>query len=217
MAQVQREVEITDRERIAMAVGELVERGYVTMPGWTVCCSSCGWAEIGRLAGVGRDEDLPEGFKTIWWHEQGDSYAFAENPGIIPQTNAFLEQLSEHEDDGEEWFESHAQEAQADSVLARLTEYATLLSPLYVHWLGDSAEIAAALRAQGLRVQVPEGINKCIVVLPMEATFAARAINGEVMLEIDGDEILLTSEDARKLVRKLNRAARLAEGQMPRI
>ena len=210
--------ELSDRERIAIAVGELVDRGYATMPSWRVCCSNCGWAEIGKSIGINwRDEEFPDDFKAIWWHEQGDSLAFADDAGMIPQTASFLEQLAEHEDDDDDdsWFEQHMEEAEADSIIARLTEFNTLLRPLYVHWLGNSTEIAAALRAQGLRVQVPSDDSKCIVVLPMETAFSAQAINGEVVLEIDGDEVQLSAGDTRRLIRKLTRAARLAESQMP--
>ena len=195
-----------------MAVGELVERGYLTMPPWSVCCSSCGWSEIGRM--VGADDELPTDLKAVWWHEQNDSYAFAEDAGAIPQTASFMDAMAGHDDD-EAWFEKHMENAESDSILARLTEFAMLLAPLYIHWLGDKYEIVAALRAQGLRVQAPHDQTKCIVVLPAHTSFHARPVNGEVLLEIDDNEIQMTAADARKLVRRLNRAARLAETEMP--
>lgn len=204
--------EVSDRERIAMAVGELVQRGYLTMPPWSVCCSNCGWGEVGRM--VGADDELPPGTKAVWWHEQNDSYAFVEDAGAIPQTAGFLDEMTGHDDD-EEWFDQHMEHAEADSILARLTEFNQLLAPLYVHWLGDALEISAALRAQGLRVVVPDDESKCIVVLPTHTSFHARPVNGEVYLEIDDNEIQMTAADARRLVRRLNRAARLAEAQMP--
>jgi len=211
------DAELTDRERIAAAIGELVDRGYTTMPPWSVCCSNCGWAEIARRVDAPRD-DLPQDLKTVWWHEQNDSYAFAEGAGVIPQTTAFMEILDHIEDDeADQWLQEHAHDIEADSVLARLTEYATLRAPLYLHWLGDKNEIAAALRAQGLRVTIPFDETKCLVVLPMQTAFRARPVNGEVVLEIDDEQIQLTAEDARKLVRRLNQAARQAEQQMPHL
>ena len=62
---------------------------------------------------------------------------------------------------------------------------------------------------------MPFDETKCIVVLPKQIAFRARPVNGEVVLEIDDERIQLTTQDARRLVRKLNAAARRAESQMP--
>lgn len=216
MARTKRRTKVSDRERIAEAFGELMDRGYLLpFPGWEICCTNCGWHEVARQLGISDsgDEELPGDLKTVWWHEQSDSYAFCMDADAIPQTEGFADQIPE--DDFEEWYIAHAEEAAADSILARTTEYATLLEPLYIHWRGDSAEIAAALRARGLRVKVPDGDDKCIVVFPDHSIFHADPVNGEVMLHLDGDEYWLPVEDAKRLARKLSRAARAAVVQMP--
>jgi hypothetical protein len=162
---------------------------------------------------TGAVEELPADLKTVWWHEQADSYAFCADLDLVPQTERFMSAVPE--DHIEEWFNAHADEAAADSVVARVSEFATLRSPLYVHWRGDKQEIAAALRAQGLRVQVPDSDSTCIAVLPARATFHAFAENGEVVLHLDGEQVLLTAADAKKLARKVGTAAREAVAQVP--
>jgi len=208
----------SDRERIATAFGELVERGYLLpFAGWEVCCTNCGWAEVAKQIGISEDDEvdeLPADLKTVWWHEQSDSYAFCMDGGAMPQTEEFLESIPE-DADFEEWFDEHGEEIEADSILARTTEYTMLLEPLYIHWRGDKHEIVAALRAQGLRVMAPPSDGKCIVVLPDHSTFHADPVNGEVVLHLDGDETVLTIKDARRLARALNRAVKGAQGQVP--
>ena len=216
MARTKRRTRVSDRERIAEAFGELMERGYLLpFPGWEICCTNCGWREVAHQLGMDErdDDDFPADFKTVWWHEQADSLAFCMDADAFPQTEEFAEKIPE--DDFEEWFEAHAEEAAADSIIARTTEYATLLGPLFIHWRGDSSEVAAALRARGLRVRVPDEDDKCIIVMPEHSMFHADPVNGEVMLHLDGDEFWLPVEDAKRLARKLTRAARSAEAQLP--
>lgn len=194
-------------------MGELGERGYLLpFAPWDMCCSGCGWAEIERRVGV--DDEFPQGFKTVWWDEQSDNYAFCDDPYFTPQTTHFMHSFAEVELD-ESWMENHSQEVEADSVVARLTEFSTLVSPLFLRWRGDKEEVAAAMRAQGLRVQVPDDPTRCVMVLPTHTAFEVQPINGEVMLLLDGEEIQLTAEDAMRLARKVSQAARKASVQMP--
>jgi hypothetical protein len=211
-----RHADINDRERLAQAFGELADRGYLLpFAGWDVCCPSCGWQEVAKQ--IGADEVLPGNLKTVWWHEQADSYAFCMDPSVTPQTEAFLDKMPDEDEENtiEVWLEAHAEEAAADSVLARLDDYAVLLEPLFINWRGDKNEIVAALRAQGLRVQVPDEDESCIVVLPARSVFHADPVNGEIVLHLDGDEYVLTVADAQRLAKQLNRAARRAVNQMP--
>jgi len=193
----------TDRERIAAAMAELVGRGYGTLSPFETCCARCGWREIARQTGA--IDSLPEDIKTVWWDEIADTYAFVYDTDLVTSMVHHVHGASHGEDRG----------SRADSILERLTRFTTLLAPLFVHWRGDQNEIAAALRAQGLRVQVPMVISTCIAVLPDRIDFRVQPVNGEVLFELDGEEVQLTTADARRLVRKLNRAARLAEAQFP--
>lgn len=196
-----------------MAMGELAERGYLLpFAAWDVCCSGCGWTEVARQ--LGADDELPEEIKTVWWDEQSDSYAFCDDPHFVPQTTRFLHSFAEVELD-EKWLEDHSAEVEADSIVARLTEFSTLRSPLFLRWRGDKEEVAAALRSQGLRVQVPTDSGQCVAVLPTHVAFEVQPVNGEVMLLLEGEEVQLTPEDAMRLARKVSQAARKASVQMP--
>lgn len=192
---------ISDRERIASAMGELADRGYLLpFAAWDICCPACGWSEVARQTGT--DDALPVGLKTVWWDRLSDSYAFCNNADAEPHTAQFVHT-------------GHTQESQVDSVVARLTEFNTLVAPLYIHWRGDQNEIAAALRSQGLRVQVPPALETCVSVLPARSRFNVRPVDGEVLLSVDGEDVQLTVADAKRLARQLAKATRQAEMQIP--
>lgn len=202
-------IDVSDRERIAGAFGELASRGYLLpFASWEVCCASCGWTEVALQ--TNSDDELPSDLKTVWWDERTDSYAFCDDADATPQTSEFMRLHPDDDDDDDE-----SNEAAADSVVARLTEYAMLVAPLYLHWRGDGQEIAAALRTQGLRVQVPKTESECIVVLPTVMPVDGQAVDGEVAVLVGSHQTILTVKDARRLARKLTRAARIAETQMP--
>lgn len=213
MARLRQHLRTSDRERIALALGELADRGYVLpFAAWDICCSGCGWSEIARS--LGAEDELPADFKTVWWDEQSDSYAFCDDPHFVPQTTRFLHAFAGVDLD-EKWIQDHSAEVEADSIVARMTEFSTLRSPLFLRWRGDKEEVAAALRFQGLRVQVPDDSSQCVAVLPTHTPFEVHPVNGEVMVLLDGEETQLTAEDAARLARKISRAARTARVQMP--
>jgi hypothetical protein len=204
-----------DRERLAAALAELALRDYLIMPAaWEMCCATCGWTEIARQ--VGADGEFPEDLKTIWWHEQTDSRAFLGDADAMPQTDDFWDRLPEDDEAALEWMEAHAEEAAADSITARLTVYNDLVDSLFLHWIGDPEEIAAALRATGLRVVVPDGPDTCFEVLPGRAHFHAAAVDGEVLVHTSNGPLHLTAAEARKLAKQVNAAAReaVAQGQL---
>lgn len=204
---------VNDRERLATAFSELAQRGYLLLlPPWDVCCTRHGWAKIAEVSGVSPDS-MPTTLRTVWWYEQVDTYAFMGDVDGRPHTRDFLARLPHKQDEAENWLATHTRETAADSVAARLNVYNNLVAPLFLHWFGDSDEIVAALRASGLRVVPPPDRSLCIEVLPAKVKFKADAIDGEVSLELDGDQILLTPEDARRLSRSIGSAARKAEVQ----
>lgn len=202
----------SDRERLAEALAELAGRGYLLVGApWEVCCATCGWTEIARR--IGAEDHLPEDLKTVWWHEQSDSFAFLGDPGALPQSDEFWDRVPDDDDEAVAWMEEHAEEAVTDSVMARLALYNDLVEPLNLHWMGDPEEIAAALRATGLRVVVPNSERECFEVLPVKAHFHAAAINGEVTVHLSGGSVHLTAAEARKLAKQVNAAAREAVRQ----
>jgi hypothetical protein len=212
----------TDRERVGRAFAELASRGYLLpFPAWEMCCSRCGWAEVRRQVGLDPDDEdatWTEGVKTVWWHAQGDSWAFAGDSGLMPHTEAFLDAMPDDEDEADAWFEAHVDEAEADTLVAMETEYATLLNPLHLHWLGDPDEIVAALRATGLRARRPDSDSECVAVFPTSARFEVEVDAEDVTLVLDGEATLLTPGDARRLARRLQEAARRAEAlSLPRL
>jgi hypothetical protein len=204
-----REGTITDRERLATAFAELVLRGYQTIDSMAACCSSCGWATFVS------DDNLPEDLKAIWWHSQSDSAAFMGDASAIPQTDEIWERIPDSDDYEviDAWMEEHSDEMEMDSLVARVEVYHTLVAPLMIHWRGDATEIVAALRASGLRVVVPPDESVCIEVLPERIEFHTHAVDGEVLLHLDGHSTQMRVEEVRRLVRTLNRAARQADKQ----
>lgn len=208
-----REKTATDRDLIAAAFTELANRGYVIpFKGWEVCCTSCGWAEFRRQAGLEPGADFAEHLRTVWWHEQADAAAFTEgNPS--PHTPDFLDGLPDDLEEAVAWIDLHGEEVAADSFRARQTLYADLRGALHLHWLGNADEIVAALRAQGLRVHAPEDSDMCISVLPDSASMAAVASGGDVEVRIGAMRTVLAVTDAKRLARLLNSAARRAAAQ----
>lgn len=205
----------SDRERLAAALAELDGRGYLLMPAaWDVCCAGCGWTELARQVGV--TEDFPDDLRTVWWHEQADSQAFFGDASAFLQTDEFWDRLPEDDEEAQTWMEEHVEEATADSIAARVGVYNNLVDSLYLHWMGDRDEIAAALRATGLRVVTPTSPDMCFEVLPSRAHFHASAIGGEVLVRTTNGELHLTAAEARKLAKQVNAAAReaVAQGQL---
>lgn len=201
-----------DRERLAHALAELSLRGYLLLPApWEWCCAACGWAEIARQANSG--DLLPEGLKALWWHERADSLAFLGDSEAIPQSDEFWDRVPDDDAEAIAWMDEHDEEAVADSIAARLNVYNELVDTLYMHWSGDAEEVAAALRATGLRVVVPASDQECFEVLPVKAHFHAAAVNGEVTIHLSGNAVHLTAAEARKLAKQVNAAAREAVQQ----
>lgn len=205
----------SDRERLAEALAELSIRGYLLLPAaWEVCCARCGWREIARLTGA--TDTFPPDLRTVWWHEQADSLAFLGDADAIPQTDGFWERLPEDDAEAAAWMDDHHDEVERDSTAARIGVHTDLVDSLYIHWAGDRDEIAAALRATGLRVVVPPDEDGCFEVLPSRAVFQASAVDGEVMVHTSGGALRLTAAEARKLAKQVNAAAReaVAQGQL---
>lgn len=205
---------VTDRQRLDNALAELAERGYlIPFKPWEVDCRTCGWTKFRDLLGLPDDQEIPRDRPTVWWHDQADVSAFC-GDDILPHTPEFIEALPDDPVEFRLWLDAHEDEAEADTIAARETMFATLRSMLPINWIGNSEEIAAALRAQGLRVYAPDTDASCIAVLPSETDLTAIPIGEDVGVQVGSFRAIMTVADAKRLARKLNSAARQAQSLM---
>jgi hypothetical protein len=205
------QVTVSDRQRLDSALMELISRGYtVPFKPWEVDCRSCGWVKYKGMLGLGAEDPIPPGQRVIWWHDQSDVTAFC-GADEMPHTPEFIQSMPEDAEEFHFWIEAHADEAEADTAVARSTLFTRLRAMLPIHWIGNSEEITAALRAQGLRVHSPGDEESCIAVLAEQADLAAVAIGEDVGIQVGELRTVISARDARRLVRKINAAARAAE------
>lgn len=151
-------VELTDRDRLAMAFGDLREAGYaadITL-GYSACCRECA---MRRIAGVNDDEDvdvvMPE--KFIFWFIAKDDYSFVGSTEGFPIPERYLGM-------DEEAIAEILDEFDAAITAERLSKYTTLVKPLNLHWGGSADEIVGVLRKHGLKADCPNGDHWCIEV-----------------------------------------------------
>ena len=152
---------LTDRDRLAMAFGDLREAGYaadITL-GYTACCRDCA---IKRIAVEVEEDDeggvtitMPD--KFIFWFVQKDDYSFVDSTDGFPIPERY------HGMD-EEGIEAISDEFDAAITSERLSKYTGLLNPLNLHWSGNADEIVGVLRRHGLIAAVPNSDHWCIEV-----------------------------------------------------
>lgn len=157
-------MDLTDRDRLAMAFNDLREAGYAAdiRLGYTACCRECALKEIavevheddeGNVTGI----VMPE--KFIFWFVQKDDYSFVDSTEGFPIPERY------HGLD-EEAVQAISDEFDAAITSERLSNYANLINPLNLHWSGNADEIVGILRRHGLACSVPNSEHWCIEVTP---------------------------------------------------
>lgn len=205
---------VTDRERLDRALAELADRGYlIPFKPWEVDCRNCGWTKYREVLGLDSGEDIPKDRPTVWWHDAADVSAFV-GDDTLPHTPEFLESLPDDPVEFRVWIDAHEEEAEADTIAARETMFATLRSMLAINWVGNAEEIAAALRAQGLRVYAPDSDSSCIAVLPDQTDLTAVAIGEDIGIQVGDFRAIVTVADAQRLSREIKAATKQARSLM---
>lgn len=213
--------DLTDRDRLAWAFGELRDLGWDAPYTWgmQMCCASCGWSSV--IADLEDPDELFAGnVRVLFWHIRADTVAFC---GTETSFDILPEDLQEQvrraadlpRDDEEKWHRDHHNELHIADVMARTTAYQQLQEDLYIQWSGsldDAAQAVAVLRAAGLLVTAPTSDDEAIVVHPK-----VRAItvdpdeddpSGAVRLRVGMLEIVLSMEDVYALTESLDVHAR---------
>ncbi len=176
------EVELTDRDRLALAFGMLREQGWFAPIEWcmTLCCANHGWDQICEHFDMAPDEwmniDFEDEPPTLWWNSQSDSLAFygtltdaVMSPAMEERLDALYVEAGEDESVVAQWMLTHQDELDYDEMTERTTKLVNLVDTLPLNWSGGMERMRAAvevLRSVGLIVTEPTSPNDRIHVHP---------------------------------------------------
>ena len=226
------EVELTDRDRIALAFGILREEGWFAPIEWcgTLCCANHGWVQVCEHFGMSEDAWIATEFAdeppSIWWHSQADSIAFygslteaVMSPEMEARMDALYEASGGDDEAVAEWMIAHQDEMDADELIERTTKLVNLVDTLAINWSGGMEKMNQAievLRSVGLTVTEPVDPSFRIVVHPTRTPLQVkvRESDGRIALWFDTDarndtrmpSAVLSRKDARDLMDYLRTA-----------
>lgn len=222
------EVELTDRDRLALAFGMLREQGWFAPIEWcaTLCCSNHGWAQICEHFDLSSEEWMETHFEnepaTIWWNSQSDSLAFfgtlsetVMSPAMEARLDAVYEESGHDDTVMEQWLLEHDDEIDADERIERTTKLVNLVDILPLNWSGGMErmrEAVAVLRSVGLIVSEAVSPNDRIHVHPAHPPVQVRVRDdGHLAVWMGSEEhvaarmpdVVLTREAAQNLATQL--------------
>lgn len=223
------DVELNDRERLALAFGILREQGWFAPIEWssTLCCANHGWVKVCEHFEMSDEQWMETDFEdeppTIWWNSQSDSMAFYGKASeaimsaeMEARVDAVYEESGSDEDAVVAWMIEHQDELDADEHIERTTHFTTLIDTLPLNWSGGMSrmhEAVEVLRSVGLIVTEAVDPNRRITIHPVHTPMMAKLrdpddrialwFNTEARIDADTPHTILTRADAQGLIEML--------------